>query len=114
MPSARAMASVTAESMPPESSTTARFCMIFLSGKRSDAGLVTGHVAPQQLVQLHLQAYRQPVREYPLGQLSRRELPRDRREQHLALRRDRVLAKNAYRPVVVGAIGQHELHLVMR
>jgi hypothetical protein len=95
------MASTTAESMPPESRTTAGF-----TGQRL--------VVPQELVQLHLEPHRQPVRHDPVGQRARVELVLARREQHLAAFVQAVLGEHRARPVVVGPVAQHELDLVVR
>src|SRR5690554_45313 len=98
------MARTTAESMPPETRTTAFFSGI------SAARLVV----PEDLVQLHLEAYRQAVGNDPVGKLARADLRLAGREQHVAALADGVVNHHAARPVVVGPAADHELDLVVR
>ena len=51
---------------------------------------VAGQIAPQLLVQLQLEAYRQPVGEDPLREFAWRQATMDRRQQYLATLRERV------------------------
>ncbi len=77
-PRSRAIASDVAESIPPESEHDGR-----RSGQRA-LDQRPGVVAPEHLVQLHLEAHRQAVGEDPVGELAGRELLVARREQHVA------------------------------
>src|SRR6266850_6987885 len=100
----RAIASTVAESRPPDNNTTA-----------ADAStLLPRHIAPQVFVQLDLQAHRQPVLEYPVGELARPELLMARRKQHRATGRKGELAQLAATPFVVAAAADHELDQVAR
>src|ERR1700726_2502625 len=100
----RAIASTVAESRPPDNNTTA-----------ADAStLLPRHVAPEIFVQLDLQAHRQPVLEYPVGELARRELLMTRRKQHRAAGRKAELAQLLATPLVVAAAADHELDQVPR
>src|SRR5688572_486081 len=99
------MASVVAESSPPETRTTA-------GDPDSGTGSAARDVAPEQLVQLHLEADRQPVREDPVRKLPGLELPVARREQHLAPAVQTLQLHPRAAPLVVGAIADHELELV--
>src|SRR6266404_3002467 len=100
----RAIASTVAESRPPDNNTTA-----------ADAStLLPRHIAPQVFVQLDLQAHRQPVLEYPVGELARRELLMTRRKQHRAAGREGEVAQLGATPFVVAAAADHELHQVPR
>src|SRR2546423_7042676 len=100
----RAIASTVAESRPPDNNTTAADAVT----------LLPGHIAPQVFVQLDLQAHRQPVLEYPVGELARRELLMTRRKQHRTAGRKGELAQLAATPLVVAAPADHELHQVPR
>src|ERR1700726_1598133 len=100
----RAIASTVAESRPPDNNTTA-----------ADAStLLPRHIAPEIFVQLDLQAHRQPVLEYPVGELARRELLMTRRKQHRTTGRQGELAQLAATPFVVAAAADHELDQVAR
>src|SRR5256885_15839170 len=79
----RAIASTVAESRPPDNNTTAADAVT----------LLPRHVAPEVFVQLDLQAHRQPVLEYPVGELARRELLMTRRKQHRAAGREGEVAQ---------------------
>src|SRR3977135_465156 len=63
-PRSSPLASTVAESRPPDNNTTAA----------DPSTLLPRHVAPEVFVQLDLQAHRQPVLEYPVGELARRAL----------------------------------------
>src|SRR2546430_4712209 len=80
----RAIASIVAESRPPDNNTTAA----------DPSTLPSRHIAPQVFVQLNLQAHRQPVLEYPVGERARRELLMTRRKQHRAAGREGELARS--------------------
>ena len=64
-------------------------------------------------MQLHLHPYRQPIRQYPLGELRRFEHAVHRRVQHLAPIGERVRPHLTHAPVVIGAIADDEFHLVL-
>src|SRR5258706_3779648 len=98
-PRSRAQARAVAESRPPDSSTTAR----------SAATLF----APQQLVQLDLEAHRQVVGEDPFGQLARFDLAVARRKQYPAVFAQAELCDLGPAPFIVRARSDHELDLVM-
>src|SRR5260370_7475061 len=98
-PCSRARASTVAESRPPDNNTTAGI----------PSTLLARHVAPEIFMQLDLQAHRQPVLEYPVGELARRELLMTRRKQHRAAGRKGELAQLAATPLVVAAAADHEL-----
>src|SRR5947207_9142581 len=100
----RAIASTVAESRPPDNNTTAA----------DPSTLLSRHVAPQVFVQLDLQAHRQPVLEYPVCELARRELLMTRRKQHRAAGREGELAQLGATPLVVAAAADHEFHQVPR
>src|SRR3984893_263116 len=103
-PRSRAIASTVAESRPPDNNTTAR----------EPSTLLPRHVAPEIFMQLDLQAHRQPVLEYPVGELARRELLMTRRKQHRAAGGKGELAQLAATPLVVAAAADHELDQVPR
>src|SRR2546430_13390755 len=88
----RAIASTVAESRPPDNNTTAGDAVT----------LLPRHIAPQVFVQLDLQAHRQPVLEYPVGELARRELLMTRRKQHRAAGREGELAQLGATPFEIG------------
>src|SRR6187402_3366592 len=99
------MASVVAESSPPERSTTA--------GCPANDGLsAAGDVTPDHLVQLHLETHRKPVLEDPVGKPGRGELLKARREKHLAACVQALVEHALPAPVVVRAVADHELELV--
>src|SRR3979409_1366197 len=98
-PRSRAIASTVAESRPPDNNPTAA----------DPSTLLPRHVAPEIFVQLDLQAHRQPILEYPVGELARRELLMTRRKQHRAAGRKAELAQLAATPLVVAAAAEHEL-----
>src|SRR6202162_1020144 len=100
----RAIASTVAESRPPDNNTTAA----------EASTLLPRHIAPEVFVQLDLQAYRQPVLEYPVGEPARRELLMTRRKQHRATGRKGELAQLAATPFVVAAAADHEFDQVAR
>src|SRR5579863_7137079 len=102
-PCARASASAVAESRPPESST--------MAGARSTS--LPRHVAPQELVQLHLQAHRQLVFEDPVGELARGQLLVARREEHGAAPGELQLRQARAAPLVVVASANDELDEVL-
>src|SRR5205823_7511743 len=103
-PCSRAIASTVAESRPPDNNTTAA----------DPSTLLSRHIAPQVFVQLDLQAHRQPVLEYPVSELARRELLMTRRKQHRAAGREGELAQLGATPLVVAAAADHEFHQVPR
>ena len=103
---ARAIASTVAESRPPESSTTAGFM--------HDGRSLSRHVAPQHLVELQLEAHRQPVLEDPVGERRRARLARSSARTAPGSARQRVLAQVRLAPVVILARADHELHLIAR
>src|ERR1700733_482159 len=73
---------------------------------------MTGDIAPKIFVQLDLESYRELVRQDPFRQVLRMQLFVVGREQHLATACQSMLAGHCPRPLVVGAIADHELHLV--
>src|SRR5690606_23413199 len=107
------MASTTAESMPPDTRTTAFFTCDSIASM-GVPGSAPGLVVPEDLVQLHLEAHRQAVGDDPVGQLARGQLRLAGREQHVAARMDRMLRHHPARPLVVFAAADDELHLVVR
>src|SRR5579883_2285057 len=116
------MARVVAESRPPETRTTARWeAMVMLScdaalgaaASHGAARLLPGHVAPEILMQLDLQAHRQPVRENPVGELPRRELLVARGEEHRAAAFKTELPHLRHAPLVVGPVADHEFHEIL-
>src|SRR6202162_1387213 len=100
----RAIASTVAKSRPPDNNTTAAHV----------STLLPRHIAQELLCQLIRQAPRQPVLEYPLGELARRELLMTRRKQHRAIGRKGELAQLAATPFVVAAAADHEFDQVAR
>src|SRR5690349_8859784 len=103
------MASVVAESRPPETRTTA-FCM--RSSKRRCDGrpkLTPRRVAPEIFVQLNLKPHRQALIEHPLRKLVRRHLLVARTEEHRAERMKRPLTHQIARPFEILSIANHEL-----
>src|SRR5690606_8246932 len=110
-PRSRAIASTTAESMPPETSTTAGFFALASIAILSSAARL---VVPQQLVQLQLEAHGRLLRHDPVGQVARRDFAEAGREQDLAAFVQAVLGDHADRPVEVRAVADDELHLVAR
>src|SRR5213082_2821183 len=94
----RAIASIVAESRPPDNNATAA----------DPSTLLSRHIAPQVFVQLNLQAHRQPVLEYPVGERARRDLLMTRRKQHRAAGREGELAQLGATPFVVAAPADHE------
>src|SRR2546428_11269999 len=108
----RAMAKATHESMPPLSRTTARWvspgfpCM---AGVRvSDPSHVGG---PDVLVDLELEADRQVIGQDPFGQPARVEDTVHGRQQNTAPVGQTVTRDHLPGPVVVGPVGDDELHL---
>jgi hypothetical protein len=70
-------------------------------------------VVPQQLVQLHLEAHRQPVGDDPVGQFARRHCVA-LGENSTSQRSCRRAGDDSASPIVVFARADHELHLVAR
>src|SRR6185437_277453 len=103
------MASVVAESRPPETSTTALWDAMDMLSFAAREPLLARHVAPKVLVQLDLEAHRQPVLEDPVGELSGGQLLVARREEHGAAAFQPVLAEFRAAPLVVAAVADHEL-----
>src|SRR6185369_12235881 len=83
---------------PPDSSTTARSAATRL--------------APQEFVQLQLEAHHKAILEYPLGQLARLDLTIARGEQHTAALSKRQFAQLGAAPLIVRARGDDKLDLV--
>src|ERR1700738_832477 len=104
-PRSRAIASTVAEARPPANNTTPA---------PEPSTLLPRHIAPEVFVQLDLQAHRQPVLEYPVGELARRELLMTRRKQHRGVGRQSEIAQLAATPFVVAAAADHELDQVAR
>src|SRR2546428_164478 len=111
----RAMATATQESMPPLSRTTARgLSPGFLSMTRvrvSDPAHVGG---PDVLVDLELQADRQAIGQDPFSQPPRVENAVHGGQQHAAAGGETMTRDDLPGPVVVGTVGDDELHLVRR
>ena len=103
-----------AESMPPDSSTTARDA---LSPRERPIAVpatsVPGSVAPQVLVQLDLEAHRQAVREYPVGQLPGRLLASQAGENRTSHAPASACSRSMLAgPLVVRTVADDELDLV--
>ena len=78
------------------------------------SGLAPGFVAPDDLVELHLHAYRQAVTEDPRGQVGRFQLTLDGGEEHRAALGETVFGDLRRGPGVVGLAGENELEFVTR
>ena len=74
---------------------------------------MTGFLAPQQLVHLHLHAHVETIGEDPFGKFARRKPTMHRRQQDLAPRGERVFANTCAGPVVISTIGEHDLDLIV-
>src|SRR6266436_10080522 len=98
------MASAVAESRPPESNTTAGAPLI---------QLLSGHIAPQILVQLDLEPHRQPILQNPIRELAGGQLLVTRGEQHRAARIQSELTQLLPTPLVVAAAADDELHEIL-
>src|SRR5579864_1887244 len=108
-PRSRAMASAVAESSPPESSTTAGAAS---ADTFRALTLLPRHVAPEVLVELDLEAHRQAILEYPIGQVVRRQLLVARRKKNRTAVGKRELAQLRTTPLVVRTIADDELHQI--
>src|ERR1700722_20331932 len=97
------MASTVAESRPPDKSTTARAL----------ATLLPRHIAPQNLVELNLEAHRQAILENPVREVARGQLLVARRKQHGTPGIEAELAQLGATPLVVRTPTNNKLHQIV-